>query len=149
MAATTIATITILIFFVSSLAAEINGEESMIISVKVMIFRMLPILLITMPVLGVTGKKLAGNSNSRYVQQKARRMKLIMVNGLLLTAMAVFLYYKAQYHEIDDVFLYAQVAELIIGPVNLALIGMNIRDGLRLSGRINKRQYAGTSEGEF
>ena len=138
MVATAVATVTILIFFTLSLATELHGDEELIKSVKTAILRALPILLFAMPALAISGNKLAGASRSVLVRQKQQRMKMTMINGIILASLAVFLYYRANYQTIDNVFLYAQVAELFFGLFNLILIGLNIKAGLKLSGRMGK-----------
>jgi hypothetical protein len=37
----------------------------------------------------------------------------------------------------DDTFYVVQGVELLAGAINLMLMGMNIRDGLRMSGRFH------------
>src|SRR4028118_1917765 len=83
-----IAVITIATFFVSSLVAEIKGEETLIRKVKEAIFLSLPVLLIAMPALGATGNKLAGKSQNPIVLVKQKRMKFIFVNGITLISLA-------------------------------------------------------------
>ncbi len=137
--ATVIATLTIATFFVSSLAAEINGNETFIREVKEAILYSLPAMLIAMPVLGITGKKLSGKSQNPIVLAKRQRMRFVFVNGLGLIALACFLYYRSQYQTIDSIFIVAQVAEFALGLTNLTLIGLNIKSGFQLSGRFKKR----------
>ncbi len=86
-----------------------------------------------MPVLGITGNKLAGNTKHPTILKKKRRMTFIFLNGLILIFLAIFLYYRANFGFIDEVFLTAQIAELVFGIINLTLIGMNAKAGLRLS----------------
>lgn len=137
LAATMVAVLTISTFFFSSLFAEIHGGEMWIRVVKKGIIYALPLLLFAMPAMAITGNNLAGNSKQSLIIMKQRRMKWIMLNGMLLTSLAVFLYYRSNFQTIDAAFFFAQVAELAFGMVNLILIGMNIKAGLRLSGRLN------------
>lgn len=65
-------------------------------------------------------------------------MKLIMFNGIVLIALAVFLYYQTRYRNIDRIFLSAQLAELALGLINMILIGRNIASGQKPSGRIKQ-----------
>lgn len=136
--ATVIAVITIGSFFSFSLIAEIIGENLFIKQVKTGILYSLPILLIVMPVLGISGKKLAGNSTNPMILKKMKRMKIIAINGLVLISLAIYLYYHAIYKTIDTTFLFIQLAELLIGALNLAMITMNIKTGLKLSERRKK-----------
>jgi hypothetical protein len=135
---TVIATLTIVTFFISSLVAEINGNEAFIREVKEMILFSLPIMLIAMPALGITGNKLAGKSRNPIILTKRKRMRLVFVNGIALMALACFLYYRSHYQTIDAVFLLAQMAEFALGLTSLILIGMNIKSGFQLSGKFKK-----------
>ncbi|HEX2533948.1 MAG TPA: hypothetical protein VHK69_09450 [Chitinophagaceae bacterium] len=137
--ATVVATLTIAFFFTSSLAAEINGSPLLIRKVKEVILFSLTLLLLAMPALGITGNKLAGNSQHPTVLAKRKRMRFVLGNGMILITLACFLYYRAHHHPLDHIFLGAQVAELILGLANLTLLGLNIRSGFQLSGRWKKR----------
>jgi hypothetical protein len=143
--ATIIASLTIATFFVSSLAAEINGNETFIREVKEAILYSLPVMLTAMPVLGITGNKLAGKSQNPVVLAKRKRMKFVFANGLGLMALACFLYYRSHYQTIDSLFLVAQVAEFALGLTNLTLIGLNVKSGFQLSGRFKKHKPMQTS----
>ena len=136
--ATMVAVLTIATFFISSVVAELSGDETLIRKVKESIFFSLPLLLVAMPVLGVSGSKLGGASKNPTVLAKQRIMKFIILNGLILTGLASFLYYRSNYQSIDMVFLSAQFAEFFFGLANLTLIGLNIKSGLKLSGRLKR-----------
>lgn len=137
--ATLVAAFTITTFFVCSLLAELNGQQALIRKVKQVIVYALPILLIAMPTLGITGNKLAGTAQHPLLVAKRKRMKIVLVNGLALVTLACFLYYRSQYQTIDSIFLAAQLAEFALGLTNLVLIGLNISSGFQLSGKIKKR----------
>lgn len=141
--ATIIATITIATFFTISLIAELRGDESFIKSVKAFILYTLPVMVIAMPALKITGDKLAGKSKNPIVLKKMNRMKFVIVNGIILVSLAGFLYYRSHYQNIDGVFLTAQIAEFAFGLANLTLIILNARDGMQLSGRLAKRPSTG------
>lgn len=137
--ATIIAAITISSFFSFSLIAELIGNDLYIKQVKTAILYCLPILVIAMPMLALSGKKLAGNSKNPMVADKMNRMKFIALNGVVLISLAMYLYYHAIYKTLDSTFVYVQIVELSIGALNLGLIGMNINAGLKLSGRRRKK----------
>lgn len=133
--ATLIAIITISTFFISSLIAEIRGDVEFIKTVKTTIFYCLPIQLIVMPTLGITGKKLAGNSKSKVIIQKLKRSKQVMLNGILLLLLATFLFYWSNYQKVDSLFLVIQLIEFFLGLFNLTLIILNVKAGMKLSGK--------------
>jgi hypothetical protein len=54
----------------------------------------------------------------------------------VLIPAAIFLNGKAATGEFDALFYSVQVVELIVGVVQLTLMGMNFRDGLRLAGKL-------------
>lgn len=86
---------------------------------------------------GVTGFVLARRRSGRLVANKTFRMRLIALNGLLvLLPAAFFLHGKAVTGHFDPAFYVMQAVELVAGFVQLALLGLNARDGLRLSGRL-------------
>ncbi len=138
--ATSIAVLTIGCFFSFSLIAEIMGNQEFIKQVKTGILYCLPILVIAMPILGITGKKLAGKSQNPIVTTKMRRMKFVAFNGIILISLAIYLYFRATNNNIDSTFLYVQIIELLFGAINLTLIGLNIKAGMKLSGRIKRNK---------
>lgn len=52
---------------------------------------------------------------------------------------AIFLNDKAAAGEFDELFYAMQVVELIVGAVQLTLVNMNFRDGLKLAGKLCPR----------
>ena len=79
------------------------------------------------------GKKMRGP----LIAAKKKRMPIIALNGLLvLLPSAFFLASKASAGEFDKMFYTVQAIELVAGALNLTLMGLNMRDGLRMTGRI-------------
>lgn len=136
--ATIIASITILTFFSLSLFAEIKGDDQFIKNVKAFILYALPVMIIAMPMLKITGDKLAGKSKNPIVLAKKKRMKLMIVNGIGLMTLAIFLYYRSHFQTIDNVFLIAQIAEFGFGLGNLTLIILNAKSGMQLSEKLKR-----------
>lgn len=130
------AMLTIGTFFILSFKAELAGDWNDIKSVKQGILFALPILIIAMPAIAISGNMLAGDSGNPNVMEKKRRMKIITMNGIILICLAIFLYYQSHFRSFNNTFLFAQIAELVFGLGNLILIGLNARTGLKLSGRI-------------
>ena len=76
---------------------------------------------------------------------KKKRMPLIALNALfILLPSAFFLASKAAAGSFDSWFYGIQVLELVAGAANITMLGLNIRDGLRMTGRIGQ---APTSQG--
>ena len=73
----------------------------------------------------------------RLVDTKKKRMPFIAANGLLvLVPCAIFLNRWAAAGSFDTTFYVVQTIELIAGPINLVLMALNVRDGLRMAGRL-------------
>ena len=134
-----IALLTILTFWLSTLFAELFGSEAFVVSVKSSIpwgfFVLIPALTTT----GGTGFALSKGSRSGVVGAKLRRMPFIAANGLLvLIPAALFLAFKARAGEFDTAFYAVQALELLAGATNITLLALNMRDGLRLKGRLRR-----------
>lgn len=85
---------------------------------------------------GVSGALLAKDRRGPVAGRKRKRMPFIAAKGvLILIPAALYLSRKAQAGAFDGGFLAAQAAELIAGAVNIALLGLNMRDRMRLAGR--------------
>ena len=70
-------------------------------------------------------------------------MPIIAANGvLILIPSALFLAAKARTGEFDTSFDLVQALELGAGVTNIMLLGLNLRDGLRLTGRIGRRELS-------
>ncbi|MGP1254038.1 MAG: hypothetical protein ACTS10_06485 [Kiloniellales bacterium] len=133
-----LAGVTILTFWLSTVAVELGGNAAAMTTVKTAIPWGLLLLIPSLALTGATGFRLAGNRRDALVQAKRRRIPIIAANGLLvLVPAAFFLAWRASAGLFDDVFYAVQAVELLAGAVNLALIGLNLRDGLRASGRLH------------
>jgi hypothetical protein len=63
-------------------------------------------------------------------------MKLAAVNGILVLLPSAFVLARmANAGQFDGGFYALQSLELVAGAVNIALLTLNMRDGLRLSGK--------------
>jgi len=126
---------TIATFLGATIVAELAGSTDAIVAVKTLIPWGLLLLVPAIVATGGSGFALARGSGRAAA--KARRMRLIAANGVLvLIPAAFFLASKARAGELDLVFYTVQAVELVAGGLNLVLLGQNARDGLRLSGRI-------------
>ena len=130
------ATLLIATFFSSTLIVELFGSHGAIRTIKHLIvfpgvFILVPLIAAT----GATGFALSKIRHGRLVDRKKRRMPFIAANGILiLLPSAIYLDRLASANTFDQVFYSVQALELIAGAVNLTLMGLNIRDGLRLKG---------------
>jgi hypothetical protein len=89
---------------------------------------------------GGSGFALGKNRKGVLFDRKKKRMALIGANGLLvMVPAAIFLNGKAAVGEFDAAFYAVQSFELIVGIVQVCLMGMNFRDGLKLAGKLLPR----------
>jgi len=135
-----LATLTIASFFSASLFAELLGSTETIVTVKALI--VMPGLVLLIPAIaatGVSGFILSKSRQGRLVAAKKKRMPFIAANGvLILVPCAIFLNRWAAAGTFDTMFYLVQGLEFLAGATNLGLMGLNIRDGLRMSGRLRK-----------
>lgn len=133
-----LATLTIATFFMGTLAVELFGTAESVALVKALI--VMPGLLILVPAIAITGGSgmyLSKSRRGRLVESKKKRMPFIAANGLLvMIPCAIFLNRWAAAGTFDTAFYVVQALELLVGAVNLSLMGMNVRDGFTMSGRV-------------
>jgi hypothetical protein len=139
-----LATLTIATFFISTLLVELFGGHAAIAGIKhLIVFPGLFILVPSIALTGGTGFALSKTRQGRLVEAKMKRMPFIAANGLLvLLPAAIFLNLWAGQGAFDGRFYLVQAAELLAGATNLLLMGLNMRDGLRLTGRLRTNKAA-------
>jgi hypothetical protein len=131
-----VAFLTILCFWLSTAVVELGGNQANIAAVKLGILWGFLLLIPSIALAGASGFKLGGQSQRPDVVRKRRRMPLIAFNGIvILVPCAIFLQQRASAGLFDQTFTVVQALELVAGAVNLALLGLNIRDGFKLSRR--------------
>ncbi len=138
-----VALITVLVFWVSTVFVELTGQPATVVTVKMAIpwgfILLIPALIVT----GVSGVVLSKHRRGRLVDVKRRRMPVIAANGVfILLPAAFFLAFKAAAGELDLWFYAVQSLELLAGAINITLLILNLRDGVRLSRRLGKTQAA-------
>jgi len=127
----------ILTFWSSTVASELFGSHDTITAVKHSVLWGMLLLVPSMAVAGGTGLKLLGSRSDVLALAKKRRMMIIGPNGVLvLIPCAFYLAHLAANGQFTATFYAVQAIELVAGLVNLMLMGLNIRDGLRLTGRL-------------
>jgi hypothetical protein len=129
-----LATVLIATFLACTIVAEGLGSDAAVALVKRWI--VYPGLLILVPALAVaggTGFALSRSRRGRLIEAKKKRMPFIAANGLLvLVPCAIVLDLWASAGAFDARFYLVQAVELVAGAINLALMTLNLRDGLRL-----------------
>lgn len=136
----TIALLTIFLFWTSTIVSEVSGDPASVTAVKTAIPWGLLLLVPALAATGATGARLANGRRVGLIGAKFRRMPFIAGNGLLiLVPSAFFLAHKATAAEFDTTFYVVQAIELLAGATNILLLGSNMRDGLKLTGRLSRR----------
>lgn len=140
----TIALLTTATFWLSTAATELFGSADAVIAVKTMIPWGFLLLVPAMAAVGATGFSFVhGRTLGGLVKKKARRMPILAANGLLiLIPSALFLASRASAGTFDIWFYVVQFIELVAGATNITLMGLSMRDGLKLKGRLRKPKTA-------
>jgi ferredoxin-NADP reductase len=129
-----IAILTIATFWISTALSEVFGSAQTVTAIKTAIPWGFLLLIPAIAATGALGVKLASGSRTGLAGKKLKRMPIIAANGLLvLIPSALFLAYKAKAGAFDAGFYGVQALELLAGAVNISLLGLNMRDGLRMS----------------
>jgi len=133
--------LTILTFWTSTVGSELFGSLAAVTAVKQAIPWGFLLLVPALAITGASGFRMAGASCDPRIVRKKRRMPFIAGNGILiLIPAALYLARLASLGEFGNLFYGIQAVELIAGAANLTLMFLNIRDGLRLTGRWRLRQ---------
>lgn len=126
----------ILTFWTSTVISELFGSHETVAMVKGLVLKGMFILIPAMAIVGASGASLGKGRSDTLVSAKMKRMPIIAANGLLiLVPMAFLLESRASAGNFDTTFYLLQCVELIAGATNLTLMGLNMRDGMRLTGK--------------
>lgn len=120
-------------FWLATVATEFSGNLETIAAVKAGVLAGMAVLIPLMIVAGASGFSLAQGWKSPTVLRKKRRMRIVAANGMLvLLPSAYVLAGWAEEGRFDAAFLALQALELAAGALNIALLSLNMRDGLAL-----------------
>jgi len=127
-------------FPTSTVSSEILGSHEAIATVKGMIFFGMFVLLPALVAAGASGVSLLGKRADSLALAKQKRGPIAFMTGLfVLLPCSYFLSEWASENVFDGWFYGVQAVELAASGVCFAMIGLNIRDGLALTGRIRAR----------
>ena len=131
-----VALLCILAFWASTLVSELFLGPSSVIAVKNAVLAAMWVLIPAMALTGASGFALGRRRRGHRVAVKRLRMRLAAANGLLVLLPSAFVLARmATAGQFDAGFYALQSLELVAGAVNIALLTLNMRDGLRLSGK--------------
>lgn len=129
-----IAILTITTFWLSTALSELFGSEAAVVAVKTAIPWGLFLLIPALATTGGSGFAWSRGQHQGLIGTKLKRMPFIAANGLLvLLPCALFLASKARAGEFDTTFHVVQALELIVGAINIMLLGLQMRDGMKLT----------------
>jgi hypothetical protein len=130
-----LAILTIATFWLSTALSELFAPQAIVVAVKTAIPWGFLLLIPALAAAGASGFSLAKGARKGLFGTKIKRMPFIAANGILvLIPSALFLASKAQVGAFDESFYAVQVLELVAGAVNITLLGLNMRDGLKMRG---------------
>lgn len=141
-----LALFTIATFWLATVFSELFGSQALVTGVKTAIPWGFLLLVPALAAAGGSGFALSKKrSGAALVASKLLRMRIIAANGILvLIPSALFLASKARSGEFDSAFYAVQALELVAGATNLALLGLNMRDGLKLKEGLRRRHVSPT-----
>ena len=135
-----LALLTIATFWVSTSLSELFGSAASVVAVKSAIPWGFLVLIPALIAAGGSGFALAKGRRGGLVGAKIKRMPIAAANGILiLIPSALLLASKAKAGEFDTLFYAVQALELAAGAVNITLLGLSMRDGLKMKGRLRRR----------
>jgi len=126
-------------FWSATVIAELFLGPGAIVWVKGAVVNGLWLLVLAMAAAGASGMRLARGrrAGAPLAATKARRMRVLAANGLLLMIpAALYLDGRARAGEWGAGFVVVQAIELAVGAVQVILLVTNLRDGRRLARRV-------------
>ena len=139
--AAVIAFLTILLFWSATAVSGVFGSPGTVAAVKMVIAWGLTVLIPALVLVGASGMALGRHRQDMRALRKKRRLPVIAANGLVILApCAVFLSVRTASGTFDGWFYGIQSIELVAGAANLTLLGLSMRDGLAMTGRLRRRQ---------
>ncbi len=135
-----LAILTIATFWLSTAFSELFASQPVVTLVKTTIPWGFLLLIPALAAAGGGGIVLAKGRRTGLIGTKIKRMPIIAANGILvLIPSALYLASKASSGEFDATFYAVQGLELAAGAANITLLGLNMRDGLKMKVRLRRR----------
>ena len=135
-----LAILTIATFWLSTALAELFASQAVVTAVKTAIPWGFLVLIPALAAASGSGFTMAKGRRTGLIGTKIKRMPIIAGNGILvLVPSALYLASKARAGEFDTAFYAVQALELVAGAANITLLGLNMRDGLKMRGWFRHR----------
>jgi hypothetical protein len=135
-----LAILTIATFWLSTALAELFASQAVVTAIKMAIPWGFLVLIPALAAAGGSGFTMAKGRRTGLIGTKIKRMPIIAGNGILvLIPSALYLASKERAGEFDTAFYAVQALELVAGAANITLLGLNMRDGLKMRGWFRHR----------
>ena len=135
-----LAILTIATFWLSTALAELFASQAVVTAIKTAIPWGFLVLIPALAAAGGSGFTISKGRRNGLIGTKIKRMPIIAGNGILvLIPSALYLASKARAGEFDTAFYAVQALELVAGAANITLLGLNMRDGLKMRGWFRHR----------
>jgi hypothetical protein len=135
-----LAILTIATFWLSTALAELFASQAVVTAIKMTIPWGFLVLIPALAAAGGSGFMISKGRRTGLIGTKIKRMPIIAGNGILvLIPSALYLALKARAGEFDTAFYAVQALELVAGAANITLLGLNMRDGLKMRGWFRHR----------
>lgn len=127
-----------LTFLTSTALSELFGSPETIATVKSSVFKGMFVVIPALLAAGASGVSLLGKRTADLAMAKQKRGPIAFMTSLfVLLPCAYFLSSRASDHNFDTWFYVAQFVEVAASTLAVVMIGLNIRDGLALRGRLS------------
>jgi hypothetical protein len=131
------AILVITVFWISTAVSELFLDHSAVAFVKRSVIYGLFLLVPFLALTGLSGIRLGQGRSDPLIAKKKMRMRVVAANGLLVLVPAtLYLNGKASLGRFDAAFYTVQSIELSVGLFQIVLLGLNLRDGFRLAGKL-------------
>jgi hypothetical protein len=135
-------------FWTATFVSEIFLDVGAVVQVKRGIALGLLALVPCMAALHFTGKHITRAQNSPLIARKRRLLRVMGANAaLVLVPSALTLWWLSRDGTLEPSFYVVQALELVAGIVNVTLLLVNVRAGLKLAGRLRRRAQNSLSTG--
>ncbi|QTD45098.1 hypothetical protein [Ottowia testudinis] len=132
-----VALLCITTFWLATAVSELFMDLPSTVFVKNAVLTGMWLLIPAMVATGASGFSLAKGRGGGLVSVKGQRMRIVTTNGLLVLLPSAFVLASwANAGRFDGAFYALQGVELLAGGVNFSLLLQNMRDGLKLTGRL-------------
>jgi hypothetical protein len=127
-------------FWIATLVSELLLDVAAVMATKRGIAFALVLLVPCMAALNISGARITGARNGPLIARKRRILRIMGANAaLVLVPCALALFWLSRDGSLGTTFYALQAIELVAGALNVTLLLVNVRAGLKLAGRLRRR----------